>query len=465
MKVGLSPFGLSMSLNFLIMLNNWQCIRYGGASAVATYAILSYVLGSVQPPFERHRRGHAAAGKLLLRRARRRGAQKSFEKGLALMLATCAALCAAIVLLRGQLPYVFGASPQTAQGSVPSLLCAAAAVPSGASCACSPLIFTPAGAAPGKPAAHFWRPALPQPAVFIPAARALRCERHLGRLPRGAGRPGCGAGRPAGMGSISYRRAIPPLSGCGCFCENFADSPCQNQRGAFYRPGWAFCSPPPVRAPHNSAEGPRRGTHSARCRPQSADLPRQSRARSPAARPHPAFLHTAPPPALSRRRRLPRHALRSQHGLEAILPAAFHAAVAVHAAMQIQHCASLQLCEGRRYSASPPPAHGPGAQGGPAPDAPRSALRLDTAFFRGKSEKTPLYDAGRRYGIKFPPAARATADGTGRPASGNPEFRFHTRRLPAEKYGAVRLFQQLFQPLLHFLPASPAYFSHRHAGR
>ena len=49
LKVGVSPFGLSMSLNFLIMLNNWQCIRYGGASAVATYAILSYVLGSVQP--------------------------------------------------------------------------------------------------------------------------------------------------------------------------------------------------------------------------------------------------------------------------------------------------------------------------------------------------------------------------------------------------------------------------------
>ena len=100
LKVGLSPFGLSMSLNFLIMLNNWQCIRYGGASAVATCG------------------AHDAAAR-----------KKLLKKGLALMLATCAALCAAIVLLRGQLPYVFGASPQTAQGSVPSLLCAAAALP------------------------------------------------------------------------------------------------------------------------------------------------------------------------------------------------------------------------------------------------------------------------------------------------------------------------------------------------
>ena len=129
LKVGVSPFGLSMSLNFLIMLNNWQCIRYGGASAVATYAILSYVLGSVQPLLSGIG-GHAAAGELLLRRARQRGAQKAFEKkGLGLMLATSAVLCLAIVLLRGQLPYVFGASPQTARGSVPSLLCAAVALP------------------------------------------------------------------------------------------------------------------------------------------------------------------------------------------------------------------------------------------------------------------------------------------------------------------------------------------------
>ena len=55
--------------------------------------------------------------------------KKLLKKGLGLMLATSAVLCLAIVLLRGQLPYVFGASPQTARGSVPSLLCAAVALP------------------------------------------------------------------------------------------------------------------------------------------------------------------------------------------------------------------------------------------------------------------------------------------------------------------------------------------------
>lgn len=129
LKVGLSPFGLSMSLNFLIMLNNWQCIRYGSASAVATYAILSYVLGSVQPLLSGIGEGMQPLVSYCCGAHDAAARKKLLKKGLALMLATCAALCAAIVLLRGQLPYVFGASPQTAQGSVPSLLCAAAALP------------------------------------------------------------------------------------------------------------------------------------------------------------------------------------------------------------------------------------------------------------------------------------------------------------------------------------------------
>ncbi len=129
LKVGVSPFGLSMSLNFLIMLNNWQCIRYGGASAVATYAILSYVLGSVQPLLSGIGEGMQPLVSYCCGAHDSAARKKLLKKGLGLMLATSAVLCLAIVLLRGQLPYVFGASPQTARGSVPSLLCAAVALP------------------------------------------------------------------------------------------------------------------------------------------------------------------------------------------------------------------------------------------------------------------------------------------------------------------------------------------------
>lgn len=47
-KIGLSPFGLSLSPSIIIIFANWQCIRYGGNIAVAAYAVLSYVISTAQ---------------------------------------------------------------------------------------------------------------------------------------------------------------------------------------------------------------------------------------------------------------------------------------------------------------------------------------------------------------------------------------------------------------------------------
>lgn len=111
------------------MLNNWQCIRYGGAGAVATYAILSYVLGALQPLLSGigegiqplvsfcHGAGDLAAQHHLQRRALR------------LLLAVAAVLCAGTFLAREQLPLLFGASSETARESVPALLFAVASLP------------------------------------------------------------------------------------------------------------------------------------------------------------------------------------------------------------------------------------------------------------------------------------------------------------------------------------------------
>ena len=129
LTVGVSPFGLSMSASVLIMLNNWQCIRYGGAGAVATYAILSYVLGALQPLLSGigegiqplvsfcHGAGDLAAQHHLQRRALR------------LLLAVATVLCAGTFLAREQLPLLFGASSETARESVPALLFAVASLP------------------------------------------------------------------------------------------------------------------------------------------------------------------------------------------------------------------------------------------------------------------------------------------------------------------------------------------------
>lgn len=47
--LGISPFGLSVSVSAVILLNNRQALRYGGEEAVAVYAILNYVFGSLHP--------------------------------------------------------------------------------------------------------------------------------------------------------------------------------------------------------------------------------------------------------------------------------------------------------------------------------------------------------------------------------------------------------------------------------
>lgn len=47
-KIGLSPFGLSFAPSLIIVLTNWQAIRYGGNNAVAAYSILGYSIQTVQ---------------------------------------------------------------------------------------------------------------------------------------------------------------------------------------------------------------------------------------------------------------------------------------------------------------------------------------------------------------------------------------------------------------------------------
>ena len=178
LTVGVSPFGLSMSASVLIMLTNWQCIRYGGAGAVATYAILSYVLGALQPLLSGigegiqplvsfcHGAGDLAAQHHLQRRALR------------LLLAVAAVLCAGTFLAREQLPLLFGASSETARESVPALLGRGAPV--------RLLLLRHRADAP-QPVLYFWRSAWRKPPVSVPSAADAGRERHLGRGSRSTG--------------------------------------------------------------------------------------------------------------------------------------------------------------------------------------------------------------------------------------------------------------------------------------
>ncbi len=47
-KIGLATFGITVSPSIVLMFTNLQCIEYGGAAAVASYAVISYIIFPVQ---------------------------------------------------------------------------------------------------------------------------------------------------------------------------------------------------------------------------------------------------------------------------------------------------------------------------------------------------------------------------------------------------------------------------------
>lgn len=127
--VGLSPFGLSVSASVVILLNNWQAMRYGGESGVAVYAILSYAVSSMQPlltgigegvqPLVSYCSGAGDLG----------GRCALLQRALRLLALTCCVLCTAALALRGRIPSLFGASAATAQRSAEALVWAVCALP------------------------------------------------------------------------------------------------------------------------------------------------------------------------------------------------------------------------------------------------------------------------------------------------------------------------------------------------
>lgn len=46
-KIGFSPFGLSLMPPLITVFNNWQCLAYGGTLAVSAYAVINYFTSSV----------------------------------------------------------------------------------------------------------------------------------------------------------------------------------------------------------------------------------------------------------------------------------------------------------------------------------------------------------------------------------------------------------------------------------
>ena len=120
-RLGASPFGLSVSTSIVLLLNNIQAQRYGGTGAVAVYAILSYVTGSFLPlmtgvgdgaqPLISYANG--AKDHTALVHLRRKGLATVLAAG-----AACSLLCFAG---REMLPVLFGAGEATIPAAAQAL--------------------------------------------------------------------------------------------------------------------------------------------------------------------------------------------------------------------------------------------------------------------------------------------------------------------------------------------------------
>lgn len=112
--IGFSPFGLTYAPSIIIILTNWQCIRYGGAMALSAYTVLSYVLDTVQLSLQGIGDGIQPLISFYSGAGRQEAIKKIREKALVLTLILSLASMVAVILLRHQLPLLFGVSEQAA---------------------------------------------------------------------------------------------------------------------------------------------------------------------------------------------------------------------------------------------------------------------------------------------------------------------------------------------------------------
>lgn len=114
-KIGLSPFGLSMCPNVILIFMNKSALQYGGDEAVAAYAVVAYVMTIIQLLIQGVSDGSQPLigihlGKEEKKEARHiRNIAYEFAVGVAI-------LCFALIwLLRHQVPAAFGVSDQAGE--------------------------------------------------------------------------------------------------------------------------------------------------------------------------------------------------------------------------------------------------------------------------------------------------------------------------------------------------------------
>lgn len=110
--IGFSPFGLTYAPSIIIIFTNWQCIRYGGAAALSAYTVLSYVMDTVQLSLQGIGDGIQPLISYYNGAGKQEAMKRIREKAFALTFLLSVISLIAVILLRNQLPALFGVSNQ-----------------------------------------------------------------------------------------------------------------------------------------------------------------------------------------------------------------------------------------------------------------------------------------------------------------------------------------------------------------
>lgn len=108
--IGLSPLGMIMSPSLIVILNNLQCLKYGGEIAVSAYSVANYLYGSTLLFFEGIAEGCQPMISFFKGAGEYKLMKRVFKKGIILALILSALFISTVFILKNKVGFIFGAS-------------------------------------------------------------------------------------------------------------------------------------------------------------------------------------------------------------------------------------------------------------------------------------------------------------------------------------------------------------------
>ena len=121
-RIAVSPFGQTLIPSIIIVLTNWQCIRYGGDDALAVFSLLSYVLASVQLLLQGVGDGVQPLLSFYYGAGQRQEIHYLFYKGVRSSILISLLTAVGVVMLRAQIAALFGLDGALAREAQPALV-------------------------------------------------------------------------------------------------------------------------------------------------------------------------------------------------------------------------------------------------------------------------------------------------------------------------------------------------------